>query len=152
MKDDLLPVLSGVTADDCSWTVLAGFESDDVVVTLIRRLNGDRKATSGFKGPRTTGLPVRAWIGRADGLPSFVMVRAAPSVRSIVGFDAAGVEHPLAMSQVIEAFGLRFGVVAFPERMPIVRIVYNDAGTRDQLELRRPGPSTPGKGSGWRAT
>ena len=118
----------------------------------IRRSKGDRKATSGFKGPRTTGLPVRAWIGRADGLPSFVMVRAAPSVRSIVGFDAAGVEHQLAMSQVIEAFGLRFGAVAFPERMPIVRIVHDDAGTLDQRELRRPGRSTPGKGSGWRAT
>jgi len=65
---------------------------------------------------------VNSWGGRADGLPEFVMVRTSPTVVAVTVVSATGREYPMAFSDVIERFGLRFGAVPVPEGESVVEL------------------------------
>ncbi|MGH3397064.1 MAG: hypothetical protein ACRDPO_20480, partial [Streptosporangiaceae bacterium] len=54
------------------------------------------------------------WRGRTDDLPYFVMARTRPEVDRVVATTTRGTEVPLALSPVVEAFGLRFAAAALP--------------------------------------
>ena len=109
-------VLSGTCGNDLRWVVLA-WGSDDNFFTMLQVRKGGRKlADSGFGGPKLYGSSViNEWRGRTDGLPYFVMARALPVVDRIVAITDHGSEISLAMSQVIEPFGLRFAAAALPD-------------------------------------
>ena len=68
-----IEVLSGRTADDLRWVVVAGGGDDDFC-TLLRVYRGSRLvvAGSGFRGPKLyPGAVLNEWRGRTGDLPYF---------------------------------------------------------------------------------
>jgi hypothetical protein len=119
---ELVEVLRGSRTDGLTWRVLAGGNVADLHTYVDRRLD-DARAMSGFQGPALhPGELVNSWGGRADGLPEFVMVRTSPAVVAVTAVSAAGREYPVTLSDVIERFGLRFGVIPVPEGESIVEL------------------------------
>jgi hypothetical protein len=112
----LVSVLSGSAPGGLSWEVLAGPESDGTFLTVLDRTLENNTARSGFGGPKLPpGELLNYWTGKADGTPAFVMVRTAPEVESVVAICGSGAEYPLAMSDAIPQFGLRFGATPLPD-------------------------------------
>jgi hypothetical protein len=109
-------VLSGTLGNGLRWVVLA-WGSDDNFFTMLHVYKGGRKlAGSGFGGPKVpTSSVMNEWRGKTDGLPYFVMARVLPAVDRIVATTDRGSEIPLAMSPVIERFGLRFAAAPLPD-------------------------------------
>lgn len=149
LRDDLKPVFSG-RALDCSWSVLAGFESTGSLVTAIQRSRDGRTVTSGFKGPPIeASRQVRAWVGDADGFPGFVVARAEPNVRSITGMRQRGEPCDLTLSPVVAEFGVRFAVAAYPTDLPVDRLLVENSQSSYIVELRASSIVT-GRSAGWR--
>jgi hypothetical protein len=59
------------------------------------------------------------WIGRASGLPPFLVLRTIPEVTYVTAVLASGDRRPVALSPVIEDLGLRFGAAPLPEEDPL---------------------------------
>jgi hypothetical protein len=77
---------------------------------------GQQLAASGFDGRKLyPGSVVNEWRGKTDDLPCFVMARTAPIVDRVIATTDRGSDVVLAMSPVIERFGLRFAAAALPE-------------------------------------
>lgn len=108
-------VLSGSVEDDLRWVVVADGDDADLV-TMLNIYRGDRQvAGSGFRGPTLHGGSlVNEWRGQTDNLPYFVMARTSPVVDRVVATTDRGSEIALALSPVIERFGVRFAAAALP--------------------------------------
>lgn len=117
--EELSVVLSGREPDGTDWSVLARPDEDHEgpFWTFIRRGRpGGRSAQSGMGAPKLhEGHVVSVWAGQADGTPPFVMLRADPSVERVSATTRSGVTFDVALSPVIEEFGLRFGAAPLPE-------------------------------------
>ena len=57
---------------------------------------------------------VNAWRGRTDGLPYFVMARAAPEVSRLVAVTDRGTHVELVMGEVDARSRLRFAAAGLP--------------------------------------
>src|SRR4051812_40189179 len=106
---DPLEVLSGVCDPDLRWTVDVDGTDDDCW-TMLNVFRGELLiAGSGMAGPKLYGTSVmNEYRGRTDGLPYFVMARTEPTIDRVVATTENGLEVVLALSPVIERFGLRF--------------------------------------------
>jgi hypothetical protein len=121
-EGELIEVLHGDGPDGLTWRVLAGGHQEDFR-TYAERRRGSAYARSGFRGPKLPlGELVNTWTGHADGIPPFVMVRAAPDVRGAVAVGATGREYALTFSEVIEPFHLRFGAAPLPEGESVIEL------------------------------
>jgi hypothetical protein len=109
-------VLSGTARGDLRWVVVAAGD-DDHLSTMLHVYRGDRQvAGSGFGGPALPGDSLmNEWRGRTDDLPYFVMARISPIVDRVVATTDRGTEITLAISPLIERFGLRFAAAALPD-------------------------------------
>lgn len=117
--DELRVVLSGHEVDGTDWSVTAGPDAihEGWFWTWIWRSRpGGSPARSGMGGPTLTdGDVVNVWAGQTDGTPPFVMLRAAPQVERVIVRTGGGHDVPMALSDVVEEFGLRFGAVALAD-------------------------------------
>jgi hypothetical protein len=112
---DLIEVLSGIFVPDLRWTVVAG-GTDDHFFTMLNVYRGEQRlAGGGMAGPKLYGDSVmNEYRGRTDDLPYVVMARTDPKVDRVVSVTANAVEVDLALSPVIEPFGLRFAAALLP--------------------------------------
>jgi hypothetical protein len=86
----------------------------------VTRIHRGATATSGVTGsPPRDGQFVSMWIGRASGLPPFLVLRTIPEVTYVTAVLASGDRRPVALSPVIEDLGLRFGAAPLPEEDPL---------------------------------
>ena len=88
------------------------------------------------------------WIGRAPDLPPFLLLRTTPEVTYATAVLATGVRRQVALSPVIEDFGLRFGAVPLPEADPLASIEIGRWLRGTQIvnlwrPPRRPRPAAP---------
>jgi len=126
-RSDLVEVLRGEGPDGLTWRMVAGGDDHDFA-TFVERRRGEFRASSGMRGPKLyPGEVANHWIGQAGGVPPFVMVRAASTVSRVDAVGASGREYPLAMSDVVEAFQLRFGGTFVPGDDPIVELRVSSA-------------------------
>ncbi len=89
--------------------------------SFVQRQRGSFTATSGMGGPALyPGQKVNSWVGRATGLPEFILVRTAPEVRRVTVVLAQGGPMGLQLSPVIDEFGLRFAASPLPDDDHIV--------------------------------
>ena len=126
----LVEVLRGDGPDGLTWRILAG-GSQDNFATFAERRRGGVKQTSGMRGPKLyPGKLTNTWIGWADHLPPFLMLRAAAEVTQVVAVCASGHECRLTVSDVIEPFQLRFGATVLPDADPVteLRVVSSGVG------------------------
>ena len=137
--EDLRQVLAGESGD-VRWTVNAGPDSTGELYTFVSRTRGEATATSGMGGLALyPGNVINSWTGQADGTPPFVLVRTAPEVERVQIVLASGARRELALSPVIDEFGLRFGAVPLPEDDPAERLeVSTSDGSSQSEELRWP--------------
>jgi hypothetical protein len=138
-----LEVLSGSIGADLRWVVVADGDGEDLV-TMLDIYSGDQQiAGSGFRGP---GLYddslINEWRGQTDDLPYFVMARVSPVVDRVVATTESGSEITLALSPVIEPFGLRFAAAALPagEQPASLRIERDGAVLESPLQPMPPRP------------
>lgn len=116
LADDPIEVLSGTAGDDLRWVVVVSGDDEDLTTMLHIYRGSQQLAGSGFGGPKLhPGSVVNEWRGRTDDLPYFVMARTAPVVDRVVATTDRGSDVVLAMSPLIERFGLRFAAVALPD-------------------------------------
>lgn len=117
--NELREVLSGHEEDGTNWSVTAGPDEADESSfwTFVWRARpGGCPARSGMGGPRLhAGNLVNVWAGQADGTPPFVLLRAAPVVERVKLRTAGGQLVQMALSGVVEDFGLRFGAAALQD-------------------------------------
>ena len=116
-EDDLVVVLSGMLEPDLRWSVLVGGDRENLS-TMLHVYRGDDQlvAGSGFGGPALYGDSLlNEYRGRTEGLPWFVMARAASTVDRVVATTDNGTEVILELTPPVEQFGLRFAVAALPD-------------------------------------
>jgi hypothetical protein len=108
-------VLAGAADGGLRWVVVTSGADQDLY-TMLNVYRGDRQlAGSGFGGPRLhPGSVMNERPGQKDDLPWFVMARTDPTVDRVVAATARGTEVVLALSPVVEPFGLRFAAAALP--------------------------------------
>jgi hypothetical protein len=113
---DPVEVLSGTVSGGLRWVVVVSGDDEDLS-TMLHVYRGDRQvAGSGFGGPKlAAGCVLNEWRGKTDGLPYFVMARTSPVVDRVVATTSHGSEVVLALSPLVERFGLRFAAAALPE-------------------------------------
>jgi hypothetical protein len=133
-------VLVGESPDGVRWVVWAGPDTDGGFYTSITRSHGDATAESGMGGDKLSpGQVINSWIGQADGTPLFVMARAAPQVQRVTVVLASAARRDLALSPVIEDFGLRFTAGRLPDDdLPVSMEVAVDGGETQVHDLRWP--------------
>jgi hypothetical protein len=136
-------VLSGTVGADLRWVVVVAGD-DENLVTMLQVFRGARQvAGSGFGGPKLYSESLlNEWRGKTDDLPFFVMARTAPIVDRVVAITDLGSEITLAMSPLIEPFGLRFAAAALPDGEQPGSLRAESGGTA--LETRpqpMPGPA-----------
>jgi hypothetical protein len=135
--EDLRQVLAGESGD-VRWTVTAGPDPAGGLYTFVSRTRGQATATSGMGGPALyPGQLISTWIGQADGTPPFVLVRAAPEVEHVTIVLASGARRELALSPVMEEFGLRFGAAPLAEDDPAERAEVSPPGGGPQSQALR---------------
>lgn len=138
--EELRQVAAGESGD-VHWTVNAGPDPDGGLYTFVSRTRGQSRATSGMGGPALyPGELINTWIGQADGTPPFVLVRAAPEVGHVTIVLASGSKRQLALSPVIDEFGLRFGATPLAEEDRPERIEVGHAGDGPQSHAVRWSP------------
>jgi hypothetical protein len=136
--EGLREVLVGESPDDVCWTVRAGPDSDGGFYTWIRRSHGDATAESGMGGDKLPpGQLINFWIGKAEGTPLFVMARTAPQVQRVTVVLASAARRDLALSPVIEDFGLLFAAGPLPDDDPPVRMEIAIEGGETQIGALR---------------
>jgi len=116
-QDDAVEVLSGRAGTDLRFVVVA-YGNDEDLYTLLRVFRGERTlvAGSGFGGAALPpGSVLAEWRGQTEGLPFFVMARTSPAVDRVVATTDRGTEVTLALSPLVERFGLRFAAAALPD-------------------------------------
>jgi hypothetical protein len=120
--------------------VRAGADTDGGFYTSITRSHGSVTAESGMGGDKLPpGQVINFWIGQAEGIPLFVMARAAPQVKRVTVILASGFRRDLSMSPVIEDFGLRFTAGRLPDDdLPVSMEVAIDGGETRVQPLRWP--------------
>lgn len=112
---ELVEVLSGTSAPDLRWTVVAGGTDDDFFTALNVFRGEQQLAGGGMAGPKLYGDSVmNEYRGRTDDLPYVIMARTDPSIDRVVAVTATSVEVVLALSPVVERFGLRFAAAFLP--------------------------------------
>ena len=135
--DELRQVLAGESGG-VQWAVTAGPDPAGGLYTFVTRTRGQARATSGMGGPALyPGQLINTWIGQADGTPPFVLVRAAPEVDRVTVVLASGDRRELALSSVIDKFGLRFGATPLTEEDPPERIEVSQPGGEQQSQALR---------------
>jgi len=87
-------------------------------MTMLHVYRVDRHVAGlGSGGPELYGHSLQNGLrGRTDDLRCFVMARTSPVVTRVVAVTDRGSEVELALSPLIDRFGLRFAVSALPER------------------------------------
>jgi hypothetical protein len=130
LPDGTARVLAGTTETGLRWIVTVEGDGPDLY-TMLHVYERDRQvAGSGFAGPtRHDGALMHEWRGRTDGLPSFVMARVSPLVDRVVATTDRGSEVTLALSPVIEPYGLRFAAAPLPDGERPGRLRAERAGT-----------------------
>lgn len=109
-------VLTGVAPGGLRWVVVAQGSDEDFYTMLRVYRDGRQVAGSGFGGPKLQRDSVlNEWRGRTDDLPYFVMARTRPEVDRVVATTKRGTEITLALSPLVEVFGLRFAAAALPD-------------------------------------
>jgi hypothetical protein len=99
-------------------------------------MDGKRIPVGGFKGPGLTeGALVNVWSGCADGAPTFVAVRTAPTVDAVWILDNTATEHELPLSDVIPGFGLRFGARPVAEAREAVGLRVHSDGSVSEVRI-----------------
>ena len=132
--EDLRVVLVGESPDGVHWFLRAGPDTDGGFYTSISRSHGGATAESGMGGDKVPpGQLINVWIGQADGTPLFVMARAAPQVQRVTVVLASAARRDLALSPVIEDFGLRFAAGPLPDDDPPVRMEIAIEGGETQV-------------------
>jgi hypothetical protein len=113
---DPVEVLLGTENSGLRWVVVASGDDEDLY-TMLHIYRGDQElAGSGFGGPKLhAGSVANEWRGKTDDLRYFVMARTSPIVDRVIATTDLGSEIVLAMSPLIERFGLRFAAAALPE-------------------------------------
>lgn len=114
--DEGIEVLAG-TSGELRWVVRASGTPEEMY-TMLSVWCRDRElvAGSGFGGPALyPGSLAHEWRGRTDDLPYFVMARTAPEIDRVVAVTDRGTRVELALSGVVESFGLRFAAAALPD-------------------------------------
>jgi hypothetical protein len=140
--DELREVLVGESPDGVRWVVRAGPDVGGDFYTSIRRSTETAEAESGMGGDKLPeGELVNHWIGQADGTPLFVLARTAPAVERVTVVLASGTRCDLAMSGVIEEFGLRFAAGPLPDGDPPVSMEVALEGGATQVGPFRSGRS-----------
>ena len=115
-ESDPVEVLSGTEEGGLRWVVVTSGHDQDLYTMLHVFQGGRQVAGSGFGGPNLYPSSVlNEWRGQTDDLPYFVMARTLPSVDRVVATTDRGSEVVLAMSPLIERFGLRFAAAALPD-------------------------------------
>jgi hypothetical protein len=128
------------------WMVQTGSDHAGRINTFVTRIHRGATATSGVTGsPPRDGQFVSMWIGRASGLPPFLVLRTIPEVTYVAAVLASGARRPVALSPVIEDLGLRFGAAPLPEEDLLASMEIGNRLRRGTqiIDLWRP-PSRPG--------
>lgn len=131
------------------WAVQAGLDGAGRLSTFVTRTHRGATATSGVTGsPPRDGQLICMWIGRAPGVPPFLLLRTTPEVTHATAVLATGVRRQVALSPVIEDFGLRFGAVPLPDEDPLASIEIGRWLRGTQIvnlwrPPRRPRPAAP---------
>lgn len=103
-------------AADVTWSIGARLAPDGDLYSMVTRTRGGVTATSGMGGPSLLDdQVVNTWIGQADGLPVFVLVRTAPEVERVTVGLTSGARHEVELSPSVPEFGLRFGAAPIPD-------------------------------------
>jgi hypothetical protein len=127
-------------SDGVRWAIRAGLDAGGRLHTVVTRAYRGATATSSVPGssPRD-GQLISMWIGRAADIPPFLLLRTIPEVTQATAILASGDRREVALSPVIEDFGLRFGAAPLPDEDPLVGI---EAGrplrATQVIELWRP--------------
>lgn len=143
-EPDQVDVLSGTAREDLRWTVVV-YGTDADLYTMLQVYRGDRQVSgSGFGGPKLFGGRVlNEWRGQRDDLPHFVMARMLPNVDRVVATTDRGSEITLALSPVIDQFGLRFAAAALPDGERPASIRAERDGTVLETRPQRMPPRRP---------
>jgi hypothetical protein len=117
LASEPVEVLSGTASGGLRWVIVAAPGEGEDLYTMIHVYRGDRQvAGSGFGGPKLyDGCVMNEWRGKTDELPYFLMARTSPIVDRVVATTGHGSEIVLALSPLIERFGLRFAAAALPD-------------------------------------
>ena len=132
-------VLAG-ESDGVCWAIRAGLDAAGGLDAVVTRTYRGAAATSRVRGssPRD-GQLISMWIGRGRDIPPFLLLRAASEVTHVAAILASGDRREVALSSVIEDFGLRFGGAPLPAEDPLAGIEVGSPlrGTQ-RIELWRP--------------
>ena len=127
-------------SDGVRWAVRSGLDAAGRLNTVVTRVYRGAAATSGVPGssPRD-GQLISMWIGRAPGIPPFLLLRATPEVTQATAILASGDRREVALSPVIEAYGLRFGAAPLPDEDSLAAMeAGSPLGGTQLIELWRP--------------
>ena len=127
-------------SDGVRWAIRPGLDAAGRLNTVVTRVYRGAAATSGVPGssPRD-GQLISMWIGRAPGIPPFLLLRAAPEVTQATAILASGDRREVTLSPVIEAFGLRFGAAPLSDEDSLTAMeAGSPLGGTQLIELWRP--------------
>lgn len=110
-------------SDGVRWAIRTGLDAAGKLNTIVTRAYQGTASTSSVPGssPRD-GQLISMWIGRAHDIPPFLLLRTTPEVTHATAILASGDRREVALSPVIEDFGLRFGGAPLPDEDPLVGI------------------------------
>jgi len=106
----MITVLQRTETDQLRWRVLAGWTDDGHLMTQVYVDGSDGvKPIGGFGGPAVwEGELINYWYGQAEHSPTFVVIRARSEVHRVT-MTGGGPAAEIALSDVMPAFGVRFG-------------------------------------------
>jgi hypothetical protein len=104
-------------SDGVRWAIRTGLDAAGRLSTVVLRAYRGAAATSSVPGssPRD-GQLISMWIGRAPGIPPFLLLRTTAEVTHATAILASGDRRDVALSPLMEDFGLRFGAAPAPGR------------------------------------
>ncbi len=113
--------------------------------------HGRRVGGGGFGGPALyPDEPINHWLGRTDNHPSFLLLRAHPTLSTITAEFTDGTSNPLTISPPIPEYWIRVGITEVPPGTDLARLVHDEP---DITRTPRPPPTVPTEtgSSGWQA-
>jgi hypothetical protein len=127
-------------SDGVRWAIRTDLDAAGRLNTVVTRAYRGAAVTSSVPGssPRD-GQLISMWIGRASGIPPFLLLRATPEVTHATAILASGDRREVALSPVMEDLGFRFGAAPLPDEDSLAAMEAGSPVGRTQLtELWRP--------------
>jgi hypothetical protein len=120
--DGMVEVQTG-TAGGYTWRLCARREADGQITSQVEFERGPYAGFSGQTGPGPDAYHLVQWaVGKATGQPAFVVVRAAPKIRSARVLFADREPFGLEFNPVIPEFGIRLVGAPLPNSARVIDI------------------------------